>query len=274
MGRKGCAYREEDGPHTADWQIARMAGRQAGVISAAQLKAAGLTKDGIHRRVRKGLLHPLHRAVYAVGHATLTRRGEEWAAVLACGPDAVLSHNTAGALWGLVGRQRAVEVTTPRTREGHQGLTIHRTRHLEADDRAKADGLPVTSIHRTLVDLADTLTQQNLEKAIHEAEIKRAFDLRQLEQAQTRVPGRKGRHRLRRACAAYRPPPVTRSAAEALFREFLEATGLPPPESNATRAGYELDCWWPDQGLNVEVDGAATHQTCLLYTSPSPRDRS
>jgi hypothetical protein len=145
---------------------------------------------------------------------------------------------------------------------------------LDPADQGTIDGLPLTSIHRTLVDLADTLTQPKLEKAIHEAEVQRLFDLKQLEEAMSRVPGRKGRHRLRRACAEYRPPPVTRSQAEVRFHEFLEETGIRPPESNATRAGYELDCWWPDAALNVEVDGAATHHTTRAFTADRRRDRA
>lgn len=244
------------------------------MVSTAQLRAAGLAKDGIVRRVAKGLLHPRHRAVYAVGHMPLTRRSDEWAAVLACGDGAVLSHMTAGALWGIVKPGREIHVTTPRTRKGPDGVTTHRTRRLDPADHGKMDGLPVTSLHRTLVDLADTLTQPNLAKAIHEAEIKRAFDLRLFDQALARVPGRKGRHRLRRACEDYRPPPVTRSEAEILFQAFLEETGIRAPECNATRAGYELDCWWPDASLNVEVDGAATHHTTQSFHADRRRDRA
>jgi len=244
------------------------------VIATEQLRSVGLSKAGIARRVRKGHLHPLHRGVFAVGHTAVTRRGHEWAAVLTCGPDAVLSHNTAGALWGLVKRYRRIEVTVPRKIRPREGITTHRTRRLDPADRATVDGLPVTTLHRTLVDLADTLTQPKLAKAIHEAEIKRAFDLKQLEEAMSRVPGRKGRYRLRRACEEYRPPPITRSAAETRFRGFLEAAGIPTPESNATRAGYELDCWWPEHRLNVEVDGAATHHTTRAFHADRRRDRA
>ena len=243
------------------------------MISSRQLLGLGLTHNGIARRVQKGLLHPLHRAVYAVGHSALSRRAHEWAAVLACGPDAALSHNTAGSLWDLVKPSRIIHVTTPRSREGHAGLAIHRTRRLDPIDRATIDGLPVTSLHRTLVDLADSLTQPNLEKAIHEAEVQRLFDLKQLEQAQSRVPGRKGRHRLRRACEVYRPPPFTRSEAEVMFHAFLTERGLPAPQANATRAGYELDCWWPEQRLDVEIDGATTHQTTKAFHADRRRDR-
>ena len=89
--------------------------------------------------------------------------------------------------------------------------------------------------------------------------------MRKLLDAQSRVPGRKGRHRLRRVCRHYRPPPVTRSEAEILFHEFLAESRIPAPQANATRGGYELDCFWPEARLNVEIDGAATHKTTKAF---------
>lgn len=255
--------------------MAEVAGAQAGVIATRQLRAIGLSKAGIARRLAKGDLHALHRGVYAVGHTALTRRSTEWAAVLACGPDAVLSHRTAAALWGLAKPGKAIEVTTPRSgRQGHRGITIHRSRRLDPVDRTTLNGLPVTSLHRTLVDLADILTQPKLAKAIHEAEIQRAFDLKRLEEAIARVPGRKGRHRLRRACAVYEPPPFTRNRAEELLHELLAEHALPAPQANAARAGYELDLFWPQARLNVEFDGWQTHDTTRAFFADRRRDRA
>ena len=243
-------------------------------MSVEQLERIGLLKSSIARRVRKGFLHPLHRGVYAAGHTALSRRGREWAAVLACGADAVLSHTTAGALWGLARTEAALEVTTPRKLHQRPGLVLHRTRKLDPADRATVDGVPVTGLHRTLVDLAEVLSERGLAKAVHESEVRRLFDLKQLVEAQTRVPGRSGRHRLRRICEQYEPPPTTRSHAEALFLELLDEAGLPAPAANATRCGYELDCFWPDAELNVEVDGAATHKTTTAFYADRRRDRA
>lgn len=239
-----------------------------------QLHRLGGTRAAISRRVRKGLLHPLHRGVYAVGHTAVSRSGWEWAAVLACGPDAVLSHTTAAARWGLLRPEAAIEVTAPRTLRPHAGIAVHRTRRLDPADRDTIDGVPVTSLHRTLVDLADTLPDRRLAEAIHESEVRRLFDLEALTAAQSRVPGRRGRHRLSRACADYTPPPVTRSPAEVRFHEFLAEAGIPAPAANATRAGYELDCFWPGASLNVEVDGAATHKTTEAFYADRRRDRA
>ncbi len=256
-----------------DRRIAGIAGRQAGVVSVEQLHLIGLSKATIARHARKGLLHPLHRGVYAVGHTALSRRGRQWAAVLACGPDAVLSHTTAGALWGVTKFVSAIEVTTPRSLRPRAGIVLHRTRRLDPVDRATIDGLPVTSLHRTLVDLAESLAEPRVAKAVHESEVRRLFDLRELEDAQNRVPGRSGRHRLRRVCADYRPPPITRSDAEILFHELLAESRIPPPQANATRGGHELDCFWPEANLNVEIDGAATHKTTKAFYADRRRDR-
>ena len=142
-------------------------------MSVGQLHLAGLTKQAIARRVRKGFLHPLHRGVYALGHMALTRRSWEWAAVLAYGADAVLSHTTAGALWDLTVPEKAIEVSTRRALHRRRGIVVHRTRALARADRAIVDGVPVTSLHRTLVDLAEVLPEGRLAKAVHEAEVRR-----------------------------------------------------------------------------------------------------
>ena len=276
MAVEGCAYREQPRPppaDEADRRVAEIAGRQAGVIAVEQLHGIGLGKTRISRRARKGALHRLHRGVYAVGHTALSRRGREWAAVLACGPDAVLSHETAAALWGLTKPQQPVAVTTPRKLGPRAGIVVHRTRTMAPIDRTTIDGIPVTSLHRTLVDLAEVLSEPKLAQAIHEAEVLRLFDLARLLDAQRRVPGRKGRHRLARVCRDYAPPPVTRSDAELLLHELLAEADIRPPEANATRHGYELDCFWPDASLNVEVDGAATHRTTKAFYADRRRDR-
>jgi len=190
VGSLQRAYGEEEHPPPVDRSIARVARRQSGVISTAQLIECGLTKDGIASRVRRGHLHSVLRSVYAVGHTNLTRRGREWAVVLACGPDASLSHNTAGALFVVVPAERRLHVTTSRSRHARQGFTVHRTRNLDPADRTTIDGLSVTTLHRTLIDLADVLPEKRLTKAIHEAEVRRLFDLSKLDEALRRAPGR------------------------------------------------------------------------------------
>jgi very-short-patch-repair endonuclease len=142
------------------------------VVARWQLLALGLGHGAIDHRVARGLLHPVHRGVYAVGHAVLSRHGVWMAAVLAAGPNAVLSHRSAAALWGIRdGGGRDVDVTVARDRK-RPGIRAHRAA-LAPDEITIEDGIPVTTPARTLLDLAEQLTPQRLERAVHEAEYRR-----------------------------------------------------------------------------------------------------
>jgi predicted transcriptional regulator of viral defense system len=122
-----------------DRAIAARARRQHGVIARAQLAALGLSRDAIDHRVAVGRLHVVHRGVYAVGHTLLTRSARWMAAVLACGPDAALSHASAAALWAMQrGEPTIIDVTTNRSGRKRPGLRIHRPRHPAATARAAA----------------------------------------------------------------------------------------------------------------------------------------
>jgi very-short-patch-repair endonuclease len=243
-------------------------------VCAAPLGAAGLTKDGIQRRLKSGRLHRLHRGVYAVGHVALTQRSWELAAVLACGPDAVLSHRSAGRLWGLVRSAPAIEVTAPRSREARAGLVLHRSRRLDPDDRATRNAIPVTSVARTLVDLAEVLSTPRLADAVHEAEVQRTFDLQRVRETLSRLPGRAGEPRLRRVLATYDVPGITRSEAERRFLRLCAIHGLPRPEANVSIAGHQVDFLWRAAALAVEVDGAAAHHTRRAFERDRRRDRT
>jgi very-short-patch-repair endonuclease len=245
------------------------------VVSHAQLVELGMSSDGVNRRLRNERLVALHRGVYAVGHTGLTPRGRELAAVFACGPRAVLSHRSAGRLWGLLssGSSR-IDVTAPRSREPRAGWTVHTTRRLTAADRDRVDAIPVTSAARTLVDLAEVLTEPRLARAVHEAEVRRLFDLRALDAAIGRVAGRRGRHRLRRVLAAYRPEdPELESEAERRFRALCQRQGLPDPQPQLIE-GYRVDFYWPRARVAVEVDGAAFHHTRRAFHADRARDRA
>lgn len=274
MGRKTHGYREEYGPHSRWAAVALLAKDQFGVISTTQLLALGMGREAIRRWVADGRLHRLHRGVYAVGHLALTLRSRELAAVLACGPGALLSHRSAGAAHDLRRHTSPIEVTAPRSREGHSGFVLHRSRCLEPEDATDVDGIATTSVARTIVDLADVLTEKRLADAVHEAEVRRVFDLTAIQSTLDRLPGRRGRHRLRRVLAQYGGGPQrTRSEAERRFLELVVAHRLPTPLSSVQRAGYELDFLWPDAGLGVEVDGEAYHHTVRAYHSDRRRDR-
>jgi predicted transcriptional regulator of viral defense system len=214
VGRLIDKYGRKDSPHSVERVVAGLAARQHGVLATWQLAALGVPRHAVDALVRTRHLHRLYRAVYAVGHAAVSPRGRDLAAVLSCGPGALASHRLAGQLWGFVRTAKHREVTAPRSRAKRDGVLVHRSRRLTGHDRAVIDAVPVTVPARTLVDLADVLSQPRLADAVHEAEVIRVFDLGEIRRAQKRVPGRRGRHRLARALAAYEEQPMTRSMAE------------------------------------------------------------
>jgi predicted transcriptional regulator of viral defense system len=139
-----------------DRLIAALAERQHGVVATWQLIALGLSHDDIGYRAQTGRLHRIHRGVYAVGYRKLTRHGHWMAAVLAYGPDAVLSHRSAAALWGVGPGSYKIGVTTPHSKRSRKGIRAH-TAALDPEDRTIRDGIPVTSVARTILDLAAQL---------------------------------------------------------------------------------------------------------------------
>lgn len=180
---------------------------------------------------------------------------------MACGPEAALSHHAAAALLGI--RQTArnrVDVTTPhRGRKGYAGITLHRVRHLDPRDVTVHDHISVTTVARTLVDLADELDERALSRAIRESEVTRQFDLAAVEEACDRVTGRRGPLRLRDLLGVEAAP--TRSELEDRFLALCHRASVPPPLVNVHIGGYDVDFYWPDYGLAVETDGAAYHRT-------------
>jgi very-short-patch-repair endonuclease/predicted transcriptional regulator of viral defense system len=254
--------------------LAALASRQHGVVSRRQLIALGFGRQAILRRLQARRLRRLHPGVYAVGHWALTPASRHLAAVLACGPGALLSHRSAGVRHRLLySGGQGVEVTAPRSRAPRAGLEMHRTRHIHPDDRAEQDGIPVTSVARTIVDLAAVLDDRRLTAVVNEAEVQRVFDLEQIEAAIERANGRAGPKRLKRVLANYTEPPgYSTNKAEALFMALCTRHDLPRPQRIAV-AGYELDFYWPDAPLAVEVDGRAIHGTRKAFEEDRKRDR-
>jgi len=274
VGRKSYGYRENDGPHSPWGAVAELASRQHGVVSVAQLQSVEVDRQRITRWLADGRLHRLHRGVYAVGHLALTTRSRELAAVLACGPHALLSHRSAGAAHGFIRHRNRIEITAPRSRAGAASFLLHRSRRIDPQDRTRIGAIPTTSVARTLVDLCDVLTEQQLARAINEAEVHRVFDLEAIEEVLERLPGRTGRHGLHRVLARYAPAPTPlRSEAERRFRRLCADHGLPPPQNGIATGGYELDFFWSHARLAIEVDGAAFHHTVKAFHADRRRDR-
>lgn len=251
--------------------MAALANRQHGVVTRAQLRSLGVGDGSVSWWVRTGRLHRIHRGVYAVGHRTLTDEGRWLAAVLACGPGAVLSHRAAAALWGIRPVPRRAEVTAPRTRSGGaRDIVVHRARSVAAGDTARRRGVPATTLARTLVDLADVLTEAELARAIHAAEVTHALTAEDLAGAAARGRGRRGAGRLARAIGA--GPDRTRSELERRFVALCDEHGLARPEVNATVAGLEVDFAWRDERVVAETDGWAFHRTRRSFERDRERD--
>lgn len=198
-------------------------------------------------------------------------------AVLACGPAAVLSHRSAGQLWRVAPRSPAMpEVTRPRTSRRRPGILCH-VGALPRDETTVVDGIPVTSMSRTLFDLAAVLNRRQLERALNEAEVRQLTDRLSLPDLLARYPGRRGSATLRALLAAKTPAAVTRNDFEEAFVAFLDAHGLPRPRFNATLPVrgrlLEADCMWRRERLVVELDGRAVHGTERAFESDRQRDR-
>jgi Transcriptional regulator, AbiEi antitoxin/Protein of unknown function (DUF559) len=261
-------------PHAVDLRLAELAARQQGVVATWQLAELSLTASAIHRRIQAGRLHRIFTGVYAVGHKRLPPNGRWMAAVLACGPDAVLSHRTAAALWELRPRPSGpVDVTVPASgRRSRTGIRLHNVRSLHADDRTDVDGIPVTSPARTLLDYAETNRQQ-LRLAIEAADRRELYNGKALDALLHRSPGRGGRARLRAVLAEIQgPAPWTRSELERRFLALIRAAGVPEPQANVLVAGFLVDLFWSDPGLVVELDGFEFHKTRTAFESDRRRD--
>jgi very-short-patch-repair endonuclease len=185
------------------------------------------------------------------------------AAVLASGPDAVLSHRAAIALWELRPPPSGpIDVTVPgRKRKGQGGIRIHNVRSLHPCDRTTVDGIPVTAVHRTLLDYAEVARFQQLRLALDAAERRELFDSYELERLYARAPGRHGLKALKAAVADFTgPAPWTQSELERMFLALIREAGLPEPQTNVFVEGFLVDVWWPGPRLAIELDGYDFHK--------------
>ena len=263
---------QSDSP-ALDEAIAALADAQYGVVAYRQLVEVGLGEDGIAARLRTGRLHRVHRGVHSVGHRSLRREGYWMAAVLACGPGAVLSHRSAAALWALrSGAGSAVDVTVPSNggRHRRRGIRVHRSRRLAPEEVTVELGISVTTVARTLLDLADVLQVHALKRAVAEAEYRGLFDLMALSAVVAHNPGRRGAT-LVRAIDAH--PQRTRSDLENRFLDLIDRHGLPRPTAGLFVGGHETDFAWPRAKLIVETDGHAAHRTEQAFEADRLRDR-
>jgi hypothetical protein len=233
-----------------------VAARQGGAISRPQLDRLGVGGTLISRWAAAGRLHRVHPGVYAVGHPALPTGGRVIAALLYAGPGSVLSHTTAAWWWRILRQEpRRIHVSVAGKRRSLPAVAVHEPRELVPDVHR---GLPVTSLERTLVDLAALVAPDVLRRAVAEADYLRLLDPVEIIR-QTRR-GRKGSAALRRALGEHFPELArTLSVLEERFLSLCERAGLPMPEVNATVAGLMVDAVWEDARLVVELDGHAAH---------------
>lgn len=256
---------------TVDREMAELARSQHGVVARHQLLALGLGPDAIDRRNAAGRLHALHRGVYAVGHSRVDTGGRWIAAVLACGSGALLSHRSAAALWDLAPLPAGDIDVTARRRRARPGIAMHGAR-VDPRDRTELDGIPVTAVARTLVDLAQVIDSRRLRRAFEQAERLQLLDLEAVSRLRERSRNRRGAKAVGRLLDERFDVPETRSELERRFLDLCRGANIPPPAVNVQIEGLEVDMVWPQQQLVVELDGFAFHHTRAAFERDRARD--
>jgi very-short-patch-repair endonuclease len=235
---------------TPDRFVAGIAARQHGVVSAAQLGAAGVRGGTLARRVKAGRLYRVHRGVYAVGHSGLSIQGRWMAAVLACG-EGVLSHRAAAALWRLlppVAGAIDVTVTGDGGRRKQAGIRLHRSRTLTPEATTRRQNIPVTAPGRTIADLRHVVPPETVRRAVRQAVV---VGLNVSEIVET---------------------DLTRSELEGRFLRLCRRNRLPPPQVNCRVGAFTVDFLWPKQRLIVETDGYRYHRGRQAFEDDRARD--
>lgn len=252
--------------------LAELATQQHGVVATRQLDALGYTKSSVAKAAKMGRLHRIHRGVYVVGQRRLTWHGWCMAAVLASYPS-VASHLSAAWLWGLLrSRPESVHVTCRSPRPRKRSFVVH-TANLARADLARREDIPVTSLSRTILDVAVTSRPRTVRRHLQLSEDLQLFDLREMDDLLERTKGHRGQAKVRAALELYDEKPVfTRSGLERRFLEVVRDAGLPEPAMNLFVEGYEIDAWWDDHRFGVELDVYETHGSRLSFEEDRERD--
>ena len=256
--------------------LAALARRQYGVVARRQLSAIGIGHRTIDRWLAVGRLHDLNRGVYSVGHDRVSQRGRWLAAVIACDRAALLSHASAAALWGLAGtRASPIHVTAPRGNQGRvrmPGIRLHRGRIHSNEETTSRDGIPVTSVARTLFDLAEVVDFHTLTRSFEEADRLHLLRLRELAKVIARGRGRHALRPIGKILAELKAPGTTNSPLEDRFAAFCRAQRLPAPATNVLLLGHEVDAYWPSARLAVELDSVEFHMHRAAFERDRARD--
>lgn len=256
---------------TVEEAIARMATGQHGVVTRRELLDAGLKPSGIDRRLVKGALIVVYRGVFRVGHTAPSREARYMAAVLACGPSALLCDSAAGHLCGLVKGHAPPPAVVAPTERRVPGLRARRCRGLTRADATVRLSIPVTTVPRTLVDLAAVLPHDALARACHEAGVLHGTTPRQVEAVLARRPNSPGAGKLRTILRGEEP--VTLSGLERAFLARVRAAELPLPVTNKPAGTKRVDCRWPEHRLTVELDSYRFHNSRYSWEQGHRRER-
>lgn len=257
-----------------DLAVAAIATGQEGLITTPQLLFVGLRPGAIRYRRELGRLNVVHRGVFLVGHGRVTPVGRMAAAVLACGPTAVISHRSAAALWDLLQRpdREPIHISSAAHLRQRPGLVVHRHKSLTSAETRRRERLPLTSPTMTLLDLAETEPMQVVQRALNEARVRSLVDRQAFARLARQTNGRSGWGPLLEIFRDEGAPDFSRSKAETVLWDLIRSAGLPLPRRNVSVHGYELDFYWPDARLNAETDGRAAHDTGMRFETDRDRD--
>jgi very-short-patch-repair endonuclease len=253
----------------------RLIEQQHGVISRGQLLSLSYTPKAIEHRLRIGRLHRVWRGVYAVGRRELSEEGQLMAAVLACGGETAISHDSAGYRWQFRRRKPIeIELSVPaHVRRSQRGISIHRSVDLCPESVTTQQGIPITTPARTIIDLASRLSTGPLEAAISEADklgLVSSDELRAAVDSTGRHPGVAGLRRILDR-ASFR---LADSELERRFLRLVRRAGFPVPDTGRWLNGFKVDFFWPQLGLVVETDGLRYHRNAVQQVRDRRRDQA
>lgn len=255
--------------------IRELAVRQHGVATRQQLMAAGVGPHRVDGMLASGRLSCAHRGVYQTSPLP-TLHGRAMAAVLAGGSGALASHGTAALVHGIPDPgipAVPVHIVVPRSRHPRlKSVVIHRVRDLHAADSAVVDGVPITTVARTLLDLTTVITRRELEQAVAASLRLRLVTKVELRDATVAHPQHRGSPALARLVEGDGDPLFTRSKAEEKLLHLIRAARLPAPEMNVRVLGYEADFLWRQERIVAEVDGFAFHGSARAFGADRKRD--